>query len=258
MRRTWLLVVLGLIAACGAGPTEAVDGLSTTVDGSSTTTDRGQTVLHAECGAVVVPVAEPLVLPDQPMDEDALEALDEANRTLGMEGDFFDAFEWVIAERSEHRLVLFGRALGEDNPDGYADATFDLRDGTWVPAGWGGCHVVVVAPGYGNAATWATDPSSAPDPAASELAIQIMERNCANGEPPQGREIVPVEVAESDRVAITVLVEPVTGVVDCPGNPWYPVMVDLGEPLGDRALYDGSTLPAVERVWPPPENPVNA
>jgi hypothetical protein len=139
----------------------------------------------------------------------------------------------------------------------FADASFVMEDGTWKPEGWGQCRVVVAAPGFGNA-TWATDPESAPDPTASTLPIQIMERNCANGEPPEGREILPVVQGTADRVTITVLVEPVSGPANCPGNPWYPVSVDLGEPLGERPLYDGSTLPAVERLWPPPENPVNS
>ena len=263
VRRLWLSLTLSLIVACGAAAssvtkaaTSSVPGPVTTVAEPTTTSVTGASALEASCGAVALPVAEPLVLPDQPLDADALKALEEADRTLGMEGGFFDAYAWVIAERSEQRLVLFGHAPGGDNPDGYADATFDLKDGTWVPASWGGCHVVVSAPGYGNA-SWATDPGSAPDPTASEVAIQIMERNCANGEPPEGREIVPVVAMAADRVTITVLVEPVPGFANCPGNPWYPVVVALGEPLGDRALYDGSTVPAVERVWPPPENPVN-
>jgi hypothetical protein len=205
---------------------------------------------------VRVPAAEPLVFPDLSLDDDARAALDEADRTLGLEGSFFDGYDWVIAERSEQQLILFGRALEVSTDSPYADASFEQRNGTWVASGWGQCRVVVSAAGYGNA-SWATDPDSAPDPAASELAIQITEQNCASGEPPEGREIVPVVVTADDRVTITVLVEPVTGFAECPGNPWYPVVVDLGEALGDRSLYDGSTLPAIERVWPPPENPVN-
>jgi hypothetical protein len=264
MRRSWLAVMLSLIAACGAAPsavtgapTSSIPGPITTIEEATTASVTGTTPLEATCGAVMLPVTEPLALPDQPLDGVALNALEEADRTLGMEGGFFDAYTWVIAEHSEQRLVLFGRAPGDDSADGFADATFELRDGEWVASGWGGCHVVVSAPGYGNAATWATDPQSAPDPAFSELAIQIMERNCANGEAPEGREILPVVQRAADRVTITVLVEPVPGFANCPGNPWYPVVVDIGEPMGDRVLYDGSTLPAVERIWPPPENPVN-
>ena len=85
------------------------------------------------------------------------------------------------------------------------------------------------------------------DPSSSTLQIEIMERNCANGEPPVGREVVEVVDVTDEAITITVLVEPVPGLADCPSNPWHPVTVELGEPLGDRRLVDGSTIPPGER-----------
>jgi hypothetical protein len=57
-------------------------------------------------------------------------------------------------------------------------------------------------------------------------------------------------------VSIVVLIEPLEGGGRCPGNPGFPLEVDLGEPLGDRTVLDVSVQPGVERPWPPIESSV--
>jgi hypothetical protein len=108
----------------------------------------------------------------------------------------------------------------------------------------------VEAPGYGNA-RFVLDPDVEPTADDTTLSLLIMEMNCASGEPPIGREIRPVVTSDDTSVSIVVLVEPVEGGADCPSNPWYPVEVELDEPLGDRAVFDASVVPALERPWPP-------
>ncbi len=95
------------------------------------------------------------------------------------------------------------------------------------------------------------DPDVEPDPASTELQVLINERDCASGQPPIGRGVLPVVVSDENRIVITVLVAPVAGSATCPSNPWHPVTIDLDEALGDRQILDGSTLPPVALPWPP-------
>ena len=79
----------------------------------------------------------------------------------------------------------------------------------------------------------------------------INEHACANGEPPIGRELVPVVIEHPDRVEITILVAPVSGGASCPGNPWYPITIELQETLAARTVFDATKQPPVELSWPP-------
>lgn len=207
--------------------------------------------LEAACGAVALPVVDPPVLPEEPLDEAAEAALADLAR-VGAEVALIGRYEWFVAERGDQRLVLFGRPWASTPPGapGFADASFSRDGERWVPEGFGQCRIEVSAGGLGNA-HWTVNPVIEPDRSSEELAIRMMERNCAGGQAPEGRQIIPVVEADAERVTITILVEPVPGGSDCPSNPWHPVVVDLGEPLGDRALFDGATIPALARVWPP-------
>ena len=48
-------------------------------------------------------------------------------------------------------------------------------------------------------------------------------------------------------VTIALLVRSVPGGADCPGNPEFPIDVGIGERLGSRALFGGSTTPPSPR-----------
>lgn len=224
---------------------------------TSTTATRGEDIeLRARCGAVELPVADKPVLPSEPLDATARAALEQATVAAGLEAGIFETFEWAVAERSENRIVLFGRAPASDSSEpSYANAVLELSGDTWDPTSWGGCHIEVEADGYGNAA-WILD--AAPTSASTTLDVLINERECASGQPPVGRDIIPVVTDDDDRVTITVLVEPVQGFADCPSNPWYATTIDLGAALGDRGLFDGSTIPALPRPWPPTQTSIDS
>jgi hypothetical protein len=175
--------------------------------------------------------------------------LEQAKQVVGVELELFDFYDWAIAERSADRLVLFGMATSADVAAEvpYGDMVLVRTDDGWRPEGWGQCHIQVRSDVNGNA-VWVLD--AEPDAHASQLSVLINERECANGEPPIGREIIPVVVMGEDLVTITVLVEPVSGGASCPSNPWHPITIDLGEPLGNRQLRDGSTIPPRVQEWP--------
>jgi hypothetical protein len=236
-------------------PTTSVTTTSTSVP-ATTTTVLGGGVLVARCGAAefAFGATEPV---GTPFDEEAQRAFDEAGEAVAVEwfGEglgFGGGWEWVVIERDEARMVLLG-----EGPNGYADVTIERDGDTWKAAGWGGCHFLTSTTLAGfEIATWVTDPDSAPDPQSSTLDVLVMERSCANGEPPVGREIRPVVLSDEDTIEIVVLIEPVKGMANCPGNPWYATTIDLGEPLGERTLVDRHVSPGLTRPWPPTETSV--
>jgi hypothetical protein len=215
--------------------------------------------LTAHCGAVELPVSGQPILPDQPLTDDARAAIDSVQEVAAGEADFFDSYRWTVAEESNGAIRLFGSPIVEP-PAGaprYAYASFSRADGEWRPEGWGQCRIEVEAAGYGNA-HWILDRDVAPDPDSNTLEIEIMEQNCANGEAPIGREILPVITEAGDAISITIFVEPIAGDVTCPSNPWHPILVTLDAPLRDRTIFDGAVIPPIERSWPPSRSSIDS
>lgn len=215
--------------------------------------------LTAHCGSVELPVSGQPVLPDRPLTDDARAAIASVATVAAGEAAFFDGYRWTIAEESADAITLFGSSLIEQPPGApeYADASFSRVDGEWRPDGWGQCRIEVVAEGYGNA-HWILARDVAPDPDSTTLEVEIMEQNCANGEAPIGREILPVVIEAADAISIRVFVEPVAGGAACPSNPWHPVTITLDAPLGDRVLFDGVAIPPIERTWPPSQSSIDS
>ena len=180
---------------------------------------------------------------------------------IGMEADFWDLYDWSIATQSDEELGLFGTPIKPTTVEGepqYASARLDREGDRWTPHSWGQCRIELAAPGYGPA-RFVLDPDHEPDPDATTLAVQATEMSCAGGEAPAGRDVRSVVVAQDDTsVSIVVLVEPPTGNSTCPGNPSFPFEVDLGAPLGDRAVLDAGQQPAIPRPWPPTESSIES
>lgn len=237
-----------VVAACSSPDTAGTTGPTDSPAPSASD-------LRVTCGDVDLGVPAAMELPDTPLDDEATAALNEAERELGE--DLVSLYTWSIAESSDSRLVLFGRAKDPDLAEiPYADALFTNDGSGWKFASLGQCRVSVYAPGFGNARV-VLNPDSEPDPESSAIDIWIQENSCANGEAPTDRDIVPVVVADEERIVITVLVEPVQGDATCPGNPWHPVTVTLDEPLGSRQILDGITVPPEPLDWPPSQQDLN-
>jgi hypothetical protein len=154
-------------------------------------------------------------------------------------------------------LLLFGQqdSSTTDGPQ-YRYARFELVDGDWRAAGWGGCTIEVTAEGFGIA-TFELDSDNPPDPIDTTLHVLATERACASGRAPGGREVVPVVVEVADAVEVIVLVESPSGDQTCPSNPAFLLTVELDAQLGDRTIRDGSLYPVEDRPWPlPPASPV--
>jgi hypothetical protein len=171
---------------------------------------------------------------------------------LRMEAGMFREYDWFIARESRRTVVLFG--VPPEPPElgpPYASAALRRDGDRWEPRSWGQCRVEVSAPGWGSA-SFVLDPARAPDPSADRILVSAWENACASGQAPDGRKVRAVLLdADQEAVSIVVLVEPVRGGADCPGNPSFPLEVELDGPLGERTVYDASVDPSLVRPWPP-------
>lgn len=137
-------------------------------------------------------------------------------------------------------------------------------DPVWVmvaavpgPDGWtadlyGACTAQPALPrGIGHADFWLNPDAPPPGPGATKLEGLIVEVSCASAEPPGGRIQPPVVLFDEGSVVITVTVRQRPGAQDCPGNPITPISIELGQPLGDRVVLDGSVFPPRDASVPP-------
>jgi len=81
----------------------------------------------------------------------------------------------------------------------------------------------------------------------------IREQDCASGSIPEGRVLEPAIEYRADAIVITFSVELLPGDRTCPSNPSFPVAIHLGEPIGGRALLDGSEDPPRDATTGDPE-----
>ena len=101
-------------------------------------------------------------------------------------------------------------------------------------------------------ATWLLDPAGGAITSQSRvLRLLVTESASASAEPPGKRLHHPRVSKSRTQIVISVRVEALTGLQQCPGNPSTPVTVDLDEPVGHRALMDGGESPPAIRVRAP-------
>ena len=80
---------------------------------------------------------------------------------------------------------------------------------------------------WGNA-RFVIDPKTPPDSETDQISVLATENACAGGGPRrQGGEAV-ILSEDAYTVSIVILVEPTKGATTCPGNPAFPVEVELG------------------------------
>ncbi len=150
--------------------------------------------------------------------------------------------EFVTATGEGLMVAAVGRVIGEPQVPFAVDG--------WVVDGWGGCNPQrMLAPGLG-AAEWSVAPGQAIGPGTTRFDALVTELACASGQSSEGRIVGPDIVVAEDQVLVTFAVRPQGGTEGqtCQGNPSTRVTVTLPEPLGGRALLDGSTLPPRQPV----------
>jgi hypothetical protein len=163
--------------------------------------------------------------------------------------------EYPFPRTGWHRVVqtpdheLFVASTPGDPP--WLAVAFTRTGGAWVIDAYGACSLSVALPGGVGLADWWIDPAAPPPtPQSTSISIQLIERACAGGQPPNGRVLAPIVDYRPDSLVITIAVTTIPGDSDCQGNPIVPLTVQLSEPLRDRVLLDGGTVPP--RVPVPP------
>lgn len=231
------IVVVLLISGCrltgGAPPSDTSSG-----GAPSSTWGSDPAISRVACDDV----AFDLALLDRPgRAENAGDAAAVALRqhlASGMETDFLPAAGWIEAVRTESRVLFIAPIEG-----GLARVDMKLEGGHWRASGWGGCTLRPEIPLGMNIATFRVAPGETLTAETTELDVLVTEVECNSGEDARGRVQEPAVIrsAESMTVIFTVVARP--GGHDCQSNPETPFRLLLPEPLGDRVLLDGSSIP---------------
>ncbi len=121
--------------------------------------------------------------------------------------------------------------------------TFEHRDGAWTPLSWGGCRLQPHKDGL-EIGRWQLDPDfPSPDPGDTSIQVLAADLQCASGVAADDRLLEPDVHASEGKIVITFWAHPLKGAQTCPSHPPARRVVDLGGPLGLRALADGGVYP---------------
>ncbi|MCH7584572.1 MAG: hypothetical protein IH941_05365 [Acidobacteria bacterium] len=268
-----LAVALAVITgACGgpssdAGPTTASTPLNTqvtptTLPVAAATSSTTTTVVIGESDFVVVPdefggvpldlgigcpsgptfpasalsSVEPLVGSGRDQIEAAIAGF------LGSEeGSFWPQVdEWQILHETDEEVIL---VFIDPSRQSIGFQTVVLVDGEWR---WSGsqlgeaCPLEARLPDGLNRVNWRIDPEFGLDPESTTIHLLATERECASGQAMGDRLRSPHTAITDGEVRITLAADPPPGDShDCPSNPEQSVTIELGMPLGNRAVVDG-------------------
>ena len=178
---------------------------------------------------------------DQNADTPAAVALRAHLAHEGPDIDFLPDDGWTLAglDADGAEFVTVG---GES---GMKVVTLESGPDAWRVTGWGDCQARRSLPDGLGDADWRLAPDQPKlGPGTMSFVALVTERACASGRSSEGRVVGPDVVVVDHDILVTFAVRPQGGEIqECPGNPSTRVVVDLGEPLGDRTLLDGATLP---------------
>lgn len=135
--------------------------------------------------------------------------------------------------------------------EGIRDVTVVYGAGRWRIGAWSNhacsCDTrVVLPPGLGHVEVHldpGLGPNSLPQPDDTSVDLLVREIDCANGRKMGDALQGPQVIETDDEVLVAFAVIPVSGGANCQGNPSTRVTIELSQPLGNRALLDGTYLP---------------
>jgi hypothetical protein len=247
VRRSLLLAAAVLVAGCGSNqlpPPSASPSVEPSVE---LPVDPG--VLGLKCGDG--PAFHPALLAEPGRAESDRDAAAEALRVevTGSSDLDLPRSGWIRVTQVADKVQFVAPA---GNGDGWFVVGLTLRDGRWALDLMGECQPEIALPAGVSRAEWRLDPAF-PPPAAGDRQIHVLitEQACANGKPPVGRVLPPLVTPGETGVSIAILVTNVPGGADCPGNPEFPLTIDLPEQLDGRTLLDGAVFPPRDVTQPP-------
>jgi hypothetical protein len=152
---------------------------------------------------------------------------------------------WQLVVLEPDAALFLLPAAPRDGSD-FWNAELERADGSWEPVRWGQCDIQPAFEGS-EAATWLLAPGEEPNAETRRFDVIVTERACASGASPEGRIVGPAVVALEDAVIVILGTRPPPGPQTCEPGPSVTVGVELPERLGNRQLYDGSTIPPEPR-----------
>lgn len=148
--------------------------------------------------------------------------------------------EWRVLRSTGQDLTIGLGRWSDQGPVGDGAYALELeRQGeSWRPAGWAQCSL---SPVLKEGLAWAEVTGYRGDAQATTVTAEVRERQCTSARDPSSflHEPFVVETAESATMYWTS--DPAGG--DCQATPTVERAVELSEPLGDRAVFDGSSYP---------------
>lgn len=156
------------------------------------------------------------------------------------EGERLPSTGWIRAVQTED-IVLFV-APGGAAP--WSMVKVQLRDGIWGFDASGQCRLQPELPAGVGSAVFRLAPPADLGPDATRVDLLVTETACNSGDDARGRVRVLDIIPAAETVTVLLGVAPRPGDHECPSNPETPFTLELPEPLGDRILLDGSSVPA--------------
>jgi hypothetical protein len=231
--RTLTVVVVLLTACSSTQPTPSGDAVTKPAAG------------RVSCGPVApsfpVAVVEGNAVDDLGNDQPAAVLQATVRESQGLPtGERLPAEGWIRAVQTDD-VVLF---VAPGDAGAWSMVKVQLRDGIWGFDASGRCRLQPELPVGVDLAVFRVAPDRQPAPEAMELDLLVTETACNSGQDARGRIRVLDIVPTGEALTILLGVVPRPGPQECPSNPETPFTMVLPEPLGDRAVLDGSSVPA--------------
>lgn len=168
---------------------------------------------------------------------------------------------WIGELYPKHRWFIFSKwrsgakkfiTFASGRLTSMSTMTFERKrrgEWEWVGSGGGECFPRrLVEPNLAST-RWHLDPTRLPiDPAATSIWVSMDELACNSGRNADGRASMPIVRYEPHQIVMLGKIKPNRGTHTCPSNPPTFVEVRLTEPIGDRALVDGGSVPVNTRL----------
>ena len=159
------------------------------------------------------------------------------------ESDLLPGTGWHMVGVDASRAEFIAKSV-----DGYFFVGLEQAEAGWIVTSSGGCNPALVMAGGAGAARWELADEADVDRTSTTIVVLVSELSCASGQPPDGRLVGPQVVIEASVIRVAFGVTPLPGDQECPGSPPARVVVDFGQPIGDRVLSDFGIWPPVN-VW---------
>jgi hypothetical protein len=157
--------------------------------------------------------------------------------------------DWIEALRTDDTVLFilpdkdaaFDPVLGEYPT--HPHALVEKTEGKWRLGDLGRCEPwPALDPGVGRAVfRVAPDVELAAD--STETAVLVTELACTRGQDARGRILPPQIFSDADSVTVVMTIRALTGVHTCIDGRATPFVLRLPEPLGERPLLDGYSIP---------------